>query len=155
MKLVSVGIIYLIIIVLLGTSMWIQWTADSTYIRAPLQATVNIQEGFMNLNQWLPTADSVSGVQDCGAGGAAPVDPDKFKSFDLLGGGLKEPRVAKGPTAEQCYKMDYKRSLERAGSYGQRTNNYVHKYPDSCSAWNHDLILNFYPSKPVAGAIQV
>jgi len=58
-------------------------------------------------------------------------------------GGLK----AIGPTSARCYGMDWTRTQERAGSYNQQTNNYKHEYPDSCSSWNHDLVLDFYKAK--------
>jgi hypothetical protein len=78
-----------------------------------------------------------------------------FKSYDLLPGGKPEPRVARGPTSQSCYGVDYQRALERAGSYAQRTNNYIHGYPDSCSAPNHDLVLDFYKEKPTPEPYQV
>jgi hypothetical protein len=51
---------------------------------------------------------------------------------------------AKGPTSQQCYQLDYERTRERAGSYVQQTNNYLHRNPENCSGWNHDLVLDFY-----------
>lgn len=68
-------------------------------------------------------------------------------NYDLLKDwipGKKEPRCPTGPTSQKCYMSDFMRSLERAGSYRQMTNNFLHKYPDSCSAPNHNLITNFY-----------
>lgn len=150
---ISLILLAVVIIVVLGVSMWVQWSAD--ILRPRLEATGNLQEGFMSLDSWLPTPDKVSGKQVCGAGGPADYNKDPFKGFDLLEGGLAEPRIAKGPTAQECYTVDYKRTLERAGSYGQRTNNYQHKYPDSCNAWNQDLVLTFYKNEGAAGAIQV
>ncbi len=58
--------------------------------------------------------------------------------------GKKEPRKPVGPNSQTCYEKDFYRTFERAGDYSQKTNNYIHSYPDSCSAPNHDLILNFY-----------
>ncbi len=49
-----------------------------------------------------------------------------------------------GPTSHQCFKVDWTRNQERAGSYAQGTNNFKRNYPDSCSSWNHDLVLDFY-----------
>lgn len=78
-----------------------------------------------------------------------------FKSYDLLPDGKPEPRVAVGPTSQECYAVDWARGLERAGSYAQRTNNYIHGYPDSCSAPQHDLVLNFYKERPMNAPYQV
>jgi hypothetical protein len=52
--------------------------------------------------------------------------------------------IAKGPTSQQCYQLDFQRNFERAGSYEQKTNNYIHRNPENCSGFNHDLILDFY-----------
>lgn len=78
-----------------------------------------------------------------------------YKSYDLLPNGKPEPRVAHGPTSQRCYDVDWARGLERGGSYAQRTNNYIHGYPDSCSAPRHELILDFYKEKPTAAPYQV
>ena len=76
-----------------------------------------------------------------------PGESVSVKNYDLLNGvlqGKAEPRKAIGPTSQSCYEKDFYRTFERAGNYSQKTNNYIHSYPDSCSAPNHDLILNFY-----------
>jgi len=111
------------------------------------------KEGFANitLEQWLPSPEVVTkpSVGDCPGTlmNAAGYDGQlKIKNYDLLNDVLPSNimnRVAKGPTSEKCYNVDYGRSLELS-SYSQRTNNYMHKTPESCSAQNHDLILNFY-----------
>jgi hypothetical protein len=117
------------------------------------------------LKAWLPAPETVTK----GSVGACPrvlLDGKKyeagigkpFKSYDLLDDWMTpkpEPRVAGGPTAQKCYEVDWARGLERAGSYAQRTNNYQHGYPDSCSAPYHELILNYYEPKPTAGPYQV
>jgi hypothetical protein len=110
-----------------------------------------------SLKRWLPSPESVMRSNKDGSAGfgnvlesAAPYQAGigkPFKSYDLLPGGKPEPRVAIGPTAEACYKTDWSRNLEMSG-YEQVTNNYQHKYPDSCSAPNHDLVLDFYKETP-------
>jgi hypothetical protein len=82
--------------------------------------------------------------------GAHPIKLNlDYQSYDLLeDNGLPERRIAAGPTSQHCFVMDYARNYERAGSYAQRTNNYKRAYPDSCSAPNHDLVLDFYKAKP-------
>jgi hypothetical protein len=54
-------------------------------------------------------------------------------------------------TSQKCYEQDGKSVIEKVGSYSQRTNNYKHTYPDSCSAPFHELIGSFYA--PREGAI--
>ena len=116
--------------------------------RAAVSATWPMRpEGFANmtLEQWLPapevltntTNDSTPALYEIGL---------KLKNYDLLNDTLEskmELRIANGPTAQKCYNVDYAKTLERS-SHAQRTNNYIHKNPESCSAPNHDLILDFY-----------
>jgi len=40
-------------------------------------------------------------------------------------------------TSETCYHTDLGESLKKTRNYAQRTNNYTHEQPDSCSAPNH------------------
>jgi len=54
-------------------------------------------------------------------------------------------------TQQKCYEQDGHRVPEKLGDYSQRTNNYVHKYPDSCSAPFKELVGSFYT--PREGAI--
>jgi hypothetical protein len=54
-------------------------------------------------------------------------------------------------TQQKCYEQDGHRLPERLGDYTQRTNNYVHTYPDSCSAPFKELVGSFYA--PREGAI--
>lgn len=135
-------IIYILIIALVAFSSYVQWSGADFYIRSPIESTWT--EGFMNLSQWLPETSALTPKRACS--GPDSVQTGPVRSYMLLEGDLKalpEPRVAIGPTSEQCYKVDYSRTLELS-SYAQRTNNYKHKIPDSCSAPNHDLILDFY-----------
>lgn len=54
-------------------------------------------------------------------------------------------------TQQKCYDQDGHRVPEKLGDYSQRTNNYVHTYPDSCSAPFKELVGSFYT--PREGAI--
>ena len=54
-------------------------------------------------------------------------------------------------TQQQCYEQDGHRLPEKVGDYSQRTNNYVHTYPDSCNAPFKELVGSFYA--PREGAI--
>jgi len=137
-------------------------------VRPSLNATwpmrPGAKEGFANmtLQQWLPSPEVLTkaSVGDCPgtllnaasyeAGLSKP-----YKSYDLLSGGKPEPRVAIGPTSQKCYEVDWSRGLEPGGSYAQRTNNYRQNYPDSCTAPNHDLVLDFYEPKPTNGPYQL
>ena len=116
-------------------------------------------EGFQNvgatpsrtLDAWLPAPEYLTKQSSCDTGKPAPYmsEPSSaYKGYTLLDSlkPIPEPRVASGPTSAQCYKKDYARTLEHS-SFAQRTNNYIHGYPDSCSAPNHDLILDVY--KPI------
>jgi hypothetical protein len=52
-------------------------------------------------------------------------------------------------TSERCFRADIGESLKKTRNYLQRTNNYIHIHPDSCSAPNHEFIGTFY--KPEDG----
>jgi hypothetical protein len=47
-------------------------------------------------------------------------------------------------TQQKCFEQDGHRLPERLGDYTQRTNNYRHTYPDSCSAPYKELVGSFY-----------
>ncbi len=55
-------------------------------------------------------------------------------------------------TSERCYRMDMAEELKCGGSYLQRTNNYKHSHPDSCSAPNHEFVGTFYRPHEGVGA---
>ena len=127
------------------------WPVARPAVRAtwPMKPT----EGFANmtLEQWLPSPEVVTkpSVGECPGSlmNAAGYEGGlKLKNYQLLNDVLKpteSTHVAVGPTAAKCYGIDYGNSLELS-SYSQRTNNYQHKRPDSCSAPNQDFILGFY-----------
>jgi hypothetical protein len=163
-----VAIFGLIIAVLLVCQLQIKYTWPIA--RPALQATwpmvPGMKEGFVGeqglvsrqgittpeLKAWLPSpevltksngAEEKQRVMD----NAAPYEAGigkPYKSYDLLPNGKPEPRIAEGPTSQRCYEVDWANTLQPGGTYRQFTNNFVHGYPDSCSAPDHDLILNFY-----------
>ncbi len=47
-------------------------------------------------------------------------------------------------TSETCFRTDISESLKLTRNYLQRTNNYQHTYPDSCTAPNHEFVGTFY-----------
>jgi hypothetical protein len=130
--------------------------SENKYLHTDFENTISLQK-------WLPSPESVTS-SPAGKGLDVLDDAAPYKmglelpQYDLLKDwipGKPEPRVAMGPTSQQCYQVDYARTLERGGMYAQRTNNYKHGTPESCSAPNHDLILDFYQDKPTAAPVQV
>ena len=163
---VSVLALFTLLIIICGVMFYQVRRSAWPVARARIEATWPMGpghiEGFadmMTLQQWLPAPESLTVKTVCPPTQLGGEDYGGLKtlgqSYDLLPGGKPEPRVAAGPTSQQCYEVDWARGLERAGSYAQRTNNYKHGYPDSCSAPNHDLILDFYKEKPMEGPYQV
>ena len=69
----------------------------------------------------------------------------KSSSYDLLPGGLPQPRSMEGPSSHTCY-MSLEKQLPKAGgSYSQCTNHVdPKKTTESCSAPNHDFVNTFY-----------
>ena len=141
------------------------WAVARPRLEATWPMRPGAKEGFQNMTveQWLPAPEVLTkpAVGECPG---TLMDAANYKqgpvgtSYDLLKGwlpGKPEPRVASGPTSQQCYTVDYSRTLERGGSYAQRTNNYRHGNAESCSAPNHDLILDFYQDRPTAAPYQV
>ena len=47
-------------------------------------------------------------------------------------------------TSEACRLQDASEDMKLNGDYSQRTNNYLRKFPDSCSAPRHEMLLDFY-----------
>ena len=97
------------------------------------------------LEQWLPAPETLTNTTNDSTPALYEIGL-KLKNYDLLNDTLESKvgsRIATGPTAQKCYNVDYAKTLERS-SHAQRTNNYIHKNPESCSAPNHDLILDFY-----------
>jgi hypothetical protein len=158
---------FIAIIVLIGLYNY-QLETSWPVVRPRLEATwpmfPGAKEGFANmtLEQWLPSPEVLTktSVGDCPGTllNAASYEgglSKPYKSYDLLENGKPEPRIANGPTSQQCYEVDWSRGLEPGGSYAQRTNNYKQNYPDSCSAPNHDLVLDFYKPNPSNGPYQL
>ena len=170
MSATSVLAVFLVLVVIVAvtqTQLQFTWPIARPAIEAtwPMRPG-GIQEGFVGsqglisrqgittpeLKAWLPSpevltksngAEEKQKVLDSAAPYLAGIGKP-FKSYDLLPDGKPEPRVAGGPTSFRCYGGDWANNLQLGGSYRQCTNNYPHAYPDSCSAPDHDLILNFY-----------
>ena len=50
-------------------------------------------------------------------------------------------------TAKTCYAADFVSDTQKTGSYLQRTNNFKHGIPDSCSSPFTELVNSFYLNK--------
>ena len=80
-----------------------------------------------------------------------------FTSSELLAESVKLPAMDQEQaranwgkmTSETCYHSDKSEVLKKTRNFLQRTNNYIHTHPDSCSAPNHEFIGTFY--KPFDG----
>lgn len=70
--------------------------------------------------------------------------------YNLLNGWLTPTDKPMRPTSKQCYEVDFQKRLEQTGNYNQMTNNYKHGDPDSCSGLNHEFVLGFYKTDPLA-----
>jgi hypothetical protein len=163
----SVIIIFIALIVCLSLIKY-QISEGVPIVRAGIPSTWALKEGFQGslepikrtLEQWLPAPEALIKKSECDTNAPAPYKNEgknSLNSYALLSDSLT-PVVDPcplGPTAQQCWNKDYTRSLERAGSFAQRTNNYQHGNAESCSAWNHDLILGFYKPVTSEGAYQV
>jgi len=55
------------------------------------------------------------------------------------------PAAAPGMlTAKTCYEADFEAATEKTGNYIQRTNNFKHGIPDSCSSQRTEMVNSFY-----------
>ena len=151
LNMATVVVLFLGLLMLLGLQKY-QSESSIQIARSALKATwPQRPEGFQNmsLQEWLPAPEALtkkSGCDNDSPGSYQMQGKGPYTSFDLLSDWLSpknEPIVASGPTAEKCWNTDFKRVFERS-SHAQRTNNYKHGNAESCSAWNHDLVLDFY-----------
>jgi hypothetical protein len=55
------------------------------------------------------------------------------------------PATAPGMlTAKTCFEADFQAATEKTGNYIQRTNNFKHGIPDSCSSQRTEMVNSFY-----------
>lgn len=111
-----------------------------------------VDEGFADLNVpadiFVPkvTPGGTEEVSALSPGGAADPNTEKL----VANPGLPAMTISEADanfgqmTSQTCYKSDIGESLKKTRNYLQRTNNYVHKHPDSCSAPNHEFVGTFY-----------
>ena len=87
----------------------------------------------------------ISGSMPATVHGDAPIPGDK--SADVL---LKHLREKDGQEqighidSQRCYEIDFMSANNRTGNYSQKTNNYKHIYPDSCTGTRQEIIGQFY-----------
>ena len=87
----------------------------------------------------------ISGSMPATVHGDAPLAGDK--SADVL---LKHLRAKDGQEqighidSQKCYEIDFISANNRTGNFSQKTNNYKHVYPDSCSGTRQEIIGQFY-----------
>ena len=119
------GIFLLILLLLMGLSVLSWFTNYTLTEEGPMLPAFTKQENFLSPN-------------------------DQSADYRLLADALPlENSMAKARTditSEACRLRDAALDLQLDGDYSQRTNNYPRKFPDSCSAPRHELLLNFYTS---------
>ena len=85
------------------------------------------------------------------------IQPHGFVKAAAFGQGLPLADILEVKTgvtdlgAVDCAAADSTRQMELGGQYVQRTNNYVHDYPDDCSSLQSQFVGGFY--KPKSGGV--
>jgi hypothetical protein len=71
--------------------------------------------------------------------------------YALLAGVLpvKEHQVRGPLNSQTCYDHDFQTRLELTGNYIQRTNNYRHEDPESCTSPFQEFVTAFYKVDPL------
>ena len=119
------GIFLLILLLLMGLSVLSWFTNYTPVAEGPALPAFTKQENFLS-------------------------PQDQSADYRLLADTLplenSMAKVRTDITSETCRLRDAALDLQLDGDYSQRTNNYPRKFPDSCSAPRHELLLNFYRS---------
>lgn len=68
------------------------------------------------------------------------INNEKLLTLPLITNNLPDNLI----TSQKCYELNAGEVLKNTRNYLQRTNNYIHTHPDSCSAPNQELIGSFY-----------
>ena len=113
---------------------------------------LNNQEGFVDVPADVFRSTIVPGGRD----ETSQLSPGSTAN-ELLAESVKLPAMDQEQaranwgrmTSETCYRSDKSEVLKKTRNFLQRTNNYQHSHPDSCSAPNHEFIGTFY--KPFDG----
>jgi hypothetical protein len=77
---------------------------------------------------------------------------DVNASYSLLNGilPLKDKQNYGKLNSQTCYDTSFTTRLERTGNYLQRTNNYRHKDPESCTSPKQEFVNAYYKLEPLA-----
>ena len=72
-------------------------------------------------------------------------------SYSLLDGvlPLKDKQSDGKLNSQSCYDGSFTKRIERTGNYLQRTNNYRHKDPESCTAPYQEFVTAYYKVDPL------
>ena len=72
-------------------------------------------------------------------------------SYSLLNDTLPihETQTSGQLNSQSCYDSSFTTRLERTGNFLQRTNNYRHKDPESCSSPNQEFVNAYYKVEPL------
>jgi hypothetical protein len=92
------------------------------------------KEGFANQDQGFQHSSWNPDVIENGPSHLLHTEIDNTRPYNVTG----------TLTNQRCYEQDGHRVTEKLGDYTQRTNNYKHTYPDSCSAPFKELVGSFY-----------
>lgn len=96
-------------------------------------------EGFVSQDGVKGRVDKTGDVIPADASLENPRQP-----YALLNGVLPEKTDKGNLTAKTCYEKDFIQQSNKVGNYIQRTNNFRHAAPDSCSAPLTELVSSFY-----------
>jgi len=111
-------------------------------------------ESFQNpTNSVIETDSDSNAIMDFPPGKPGPSDVYNNQPYHLLGDIMQPPRVKESVScvnSRSCYATDFNRMIEKTGTFRQLTNNYKRSTPDSCSAPNQELVLNFYKTEAMA-----
>ena len=105
-------------------------------------------EGFENKNDRpFPLDESSSVIFEYPPDTPSPADLYNTQPYHLLSDKFAQPNTTESLShvnSRSCYATDFNQSISKIGNFRQLTNNYKRDYPDSCSAPNQELVLNFY-----------
>jgi len=79
-------------------------------------------------------------------GYANPPQADKkpVANYSLLADEFAPATAPGNLTSKTCYEADFQAATEKTGNYIQRTNNFKHGIPDSCSSQRTEMVNSFY-----------
>ena len=103
-------------------------------------------EGFQShekSTQESPLA-TVKGIVEIASPSIYPTSLTSNTQFALLGDSLAHKNSLGDLSSKTCYQSDFLAQSQKVGNFVQRTNNFRHAAPDSCSAPLTELVNAFY-----------